>query len=109
MCLVCFVVNLLMGTTKYEIHEKKSQHDVLVFQLELRFMDPIHAEKSRKGALHEPENARLDSEGLTRFRFMVPMHGRNGEGALHELRLVWSSAFRRLEPPGPPEGGTPYR
>src|SRR2546428_14127735 len=37
------------------------------------------------GSFHEPENARLDSEGLTRFRFMVPMHAeKNRKGALHE-------------------------
>ncbi len=38
---------------------------------------------------------------------MVPMHGRNGEGAFHEPWLVWSSAFRRLEPFEPAEAGTP--
>ncbi len=37
-------------------------------------MAPMHGTKA-VGAFHEPENARLDSEGLTRFRFMVPMHG----------------------------------
>ena len=37
------------------------------------------------GAFHEPENARLDSEGLTRFRFMVPMDAeKNRKRALHE-------------------------
>src|SRR5437762_3779554 len=39
-------------------------------------------------SFHEPENARLDSEGLTRFRFMVPMHAeKNRKGALHEPLL----------------------
>src|SRR5439155_9157213 len=37
--------------------------------------------------------------------FMVPMHAREAEGALHEPP-VWSSGFSRS---GPPEGGTPYR
>src|SRR2546428_1412353 len=37
------------------------------------------------GAFHEPENPPRDSEGLTRFRFMVPMHAeKNRKGALHE-------------------------
>src|SRR5213076_1517154 len=44
----------------------------------------MRAQSSEK-AFHEPENARLDSEGLTRFRFMVPMHAeKNRKGALHE-------------------------
>jgi hypothetical protein len=33
---------------------------------------------------HEPEQARLDSEGFTRFRFMVRERGRNAMVALHE-------------------------
>src|SRR5205809_3243138 len=39
---------------------------------------------------------------------MVPMHAETKrKGALHEPWLVWSSAFRRLEPLGPAEAGTP--
>src|SRR5688572_1109955 len=40
---------------------------------------------------------------------MVPMHGRKAEGAFHERWLVWSSAFRRLEPLEPAEAGTPNK
>src|SRR5437870_13431064 len=48
------------------------------------FMVPMRANNCVE-AFHEPENARLDSEGLTRFRFMVPMHAeKNRKGALHE-------------------------
>src|SRR5262245_21131336 len=40
-------------------------------------------------------------------RFMVPMHSKHAEGALHEPTLVWSPAFRRLRVARPAEAGTP--
>src|SRR6185503_7555892 len=75
----------------------------------------MHAEKKRKGAFHEPglgaqassPARRRRSQSLPR-RFMVPMHAEKGrKRAFHERWLVWSSAFRRLEPFGPAEAGTP--
>src|SRR5438046_5799415 len=50
----------------------------------------VHGLNSRQNfggvpSFHEPENARLDSEGLTRFRFTVPMQAeKNRKGAFHE-------------------------
>src|SRR5688572_26401562 len=38
---------------------------------------------------------------------IVPMHAEKRKGASQEPWLVWSSAFRRLEPPAPAEAGTP--
>ena len=71
--------------------------------------------KKPKDAFHEPnplipsfssnggEGARRAVEGDS-AGFMVPMHGRKAEGALHEPP-VWSSGFSRS---APPKGGTPY-
>ena len=39
----------------------------------------------------------------------APMHGVKVVRALCKPWLVWSSAFRRLEPLGPAEAGTPSR
>ena len=74
-------------------HAPKASADVGGKQPEIKakFWRPLRIRRtSRLGqfavqAFHEPENARLDSEGLTRFRFMVPMHAeKNRKGALHE-------------------------
>src|SRR5436190_9179607 len=77
-------------------HAPKASADVGGKQPEIKakFWRPLRIRRtSRLGqfavqAFHEPENARLDSEGLTRFRFMVPMHAeKNRKGALHEPLL----------------------
>jgi len=43
-------------------------------------------QKCRVESFHEPEHARLDFEGLTRFRFKVPMHSKKRKGAFHETQ-----------------------
>src|SRR5439155_8207105 len=62
---------------------------------------PVHGPNARKvwrgGPFHEPENARLDSEGLTRFRFMVPMHAeKKRKGALHEPNALGKGRTRGI-------------
>src|SRR5688500_14974436 len=47
------------------------------------------------------------AQAWERGRFMVPVHGIKVVRVFHEPRLVWSSAFRRLERLGPAEAGTP--
>jgi hypothetical protein len=47
------------------------------------FIGPLHR-INIVGALHEPEDACLDFEGLTNFRFKVPMRAQKRKGAFHE-------------------------
>jgi len=55
-----------------------------------RFMGPMR-DLGIVEALHEPEDACLDSEGFTFSRFMVPMHARKRNEAFHELRPLTPS------------------
>src|SRR5437667_5785338 len=62
-------------------------------------------QKCRVESFHEPEHARLDFEGLTRFRFKVPMHSKKRKGALQEharssnRSLAWESGAEDARTP----------
>src|SRR5438876_6615691 len=99
-------------------HAPKASADVGGKQPEIKakFWRPLRIRRtSRLGqfavqAFHEPENARLDSEGLTRFRFMVPMHAeKNRKGALHEPPNLPPNRNRRYDRAGRPFIGARIR
>jgi len=90
------------------------------FCRKVRFMVPMHAERIRKRALHEPERRTPVRHGVVfspsgnraEREFGAPLFGswsrcrrKKRKGAFHEP-TVWCPGFSRS---GPPEGGTPNK